>query len=222
MPKQLHFALVLFIITAVCVGGINAIYSASKSNIEKECENAKMRGVRVAFGFAENDASVKLEKMKFKDSAGKEHELFIHEKGYAVEGAKDGYSGKVKVIVAVSPGIDKLVGISVIQQTETPGFGAEVVSVPARETWWTKVFGGGPEGEPTIGEMRPLYQRKYFGLKAVVLEKFKAVKDAHKDGKVDAISGATITSQALFDAVKAAVKILKELKQADKLPSIKK
>jgi RnfABCDGE-type electron transport complex G subunit len=214
MPKQLHFALVLFILTAVCVGGINAIFSVSKYNIEKECENAKMR-------FDENDASVKLEKKIVKDSGGKEHELFVHEKGYAIEGAKDGYSGKVKVIVAVSPGIDKLVGISVIQQTETPGFGAEVIAVPARETWWTKIFGGGPEGEPTIGELRPLYQRKYFGLETAVLEEFKSVKDADKKDKVDAISSATITSQALFDAVKAAVKILKELKQADKLPSIK-
>lgn len=201
MPKQIHFAVVLFLIAAVCVGGIDLVYSMARENIRKNEREAKMRGVRMAFGFKEDEKVEFEEKAVKDDKSGKTRTIYAHEKGFALESAKGAYDGPVVTIVAVSRDLGTVLGTSVILQTETPGFGAKIVEKPVTKT----LLGGADPDAPTDGI--PKYQKGYYGLDKSEL-KPKSVKDCKK---VDAISGATITSQALYDAVKAGVETLEKL-----------
>ena len=107
--------------------------------------------------------------------------------------------------MAVSRDLKKLVGVSVIEQNETPGFGAKIAAPPVTRTW----FGG---RDPDADEkFIPPFQEGYYGLSVVTIEKHKDVSALAAESAVDAISGATITSQGLLNAVKAGVADIKRL-----------
>jgi electron transport complex protein RnfG len=92
---------------------------------------------------------------------------------FVCEGA--GYASQVQLLVAADAGFDKILGVSVIACNETPGFG-DKIKLP----YYTDQFTGAPTGE------------------------LKLVKtgDAKKiDSEIVAISGATISSQAVVSII---------------------
>lgn len=97
--------------------------------------------------------------------------------GYCIKATGTGYTGYIRMIV----GIDKdgiIKGIRILEQYETPGLGARIVEIKQ-------------------GEKEPWFLRQFAGKSA----KTVAVK---KD--IDAVTGATISSRAVTDAVNATVK----------------
>ena len=113
----------------------------------------------------------------FTDDTGWVSTVYQGETGYAVEVTPTtGFNGAITMMV----GIDnegKVLGISVVTQTETAGLGA----VAAATT--------------SAGEA---FRDQYVGLSGSV----SVTKDG---GEVEAITGATITSRAICDGVKAAL-----------------
>ena len=113
----------------------------------------------------------------FTDDTGWVSTVYQGETGYAVEVTPTtGFNGAITMMV----GIDnegKVLGISVVTQTETAGLGA----VAAATT--------------SAGEA---FRDQYVGLSGSV----SVTKDG---GEVEAITGATITSRAICDGVNAAL-----------------
>lgn len=107
---------------------------------------------------------------------------YVSEYGYAVEVAPNGFGGEILMMVGVDMD-GKVTGISVISQTETAGLGAEAATDSAKGEAFRDQFVGLTSGEILVD------------------------KDG---GKLDSITGATITSRAVAEGVQAAVDFVLE------------
>jgi electron transport complex protein RnfG len=96
--------------------------------------------------------------------------------GYCVNARAVGYGGGIRLVVGITPdGIIK--GIEVLQHQETPGLGSKIKEIRP-------------------GESEPYFLKQFKGKEAstVVVRK-----------NIDAITGATISSKAVTDAVRTTV-----------------
>ncbi len=124
--------------------------------------------------------------------------------GYVAEGAQRGYSSLIRVAVGINPELSNVVAIKVISQQETPGLGARVDEVKTSSTLWDVLLGRGPKGEESS---IPWFQQSFYGVVVQELLSFQTLKgqDVNGDGQPDAITGATISSDAVLGAVQDAV-----------------
>jgi electron transport complex protein RnfG len=116
-------------------------------------------------------------------------------KGLALESSSSkGYKGDIGLIVANDVKADKLKGVGLTTHNETPGLGAKSKSDPKFAAQFQGVPGSGP------------------------------VKVTQDGGSINAISGATITSRAVCDAVTDALGVYEKLKPQilEKMKDVKK
>lgn len=106
--------------------------------------------------------------------------------GMAISVAAKGYGGDVCVMVGIShEDGGKVTGVEILSHDETPGLGANATGESFRNSYKQNI----PDSS------------------------FEVVKDGTggENGKIDAITGATITSNAVTNAVNEAVEIYKSL-----------
>ncbi len=197
MGDKLRFSLVLSIIAAVCVAGLCGVYHAVAERREQARRQKILEAVTYACGplgcvklvvgdpvsFSYQGRRLKYYPVYDEPEAGKK-EL----KAYASLGEGKGYGGRVTVMVGWRPDLSEMVGIKVVEQTETPGLGSRVNEVRSEMTLWKAM--AGQKEEPKT----PWFQQQ-FG------DTVKTLADMESE-KFDGISGATITS----NAVKAAIR----------------
>lgn len=115
--------------------------------------------------------------------------------GYACEGRAHGYSSTIVVTVGLKDDGNTITGISITAQQETPGLGANCEKVESTEYIWHIVSPS--DGEP---ETEPWFQKQF---------RERTVDSLVREGKtykgISAISGATITTNAVVRAVLGAV-----------------
>ena len=165
-----RLAITLLLITSVVaavLAGVNSITAPAIAKLKAEKLQNAIEQVLPGGG----------ESVAFNDNSGWVSAVYKSESGYAVEVTPTtGFNGAITMMV----GIDtegKILGISVVSQTETAGLGA----VCAAKTEAGQNFRG-----------------DFAGLSGTVA--------VDKDGgEVDAITGATITSRAVCDGVNAAL-----------------
>lgn len=122
--------------------------------------------------------------------------------GYACIGKAQGYSSRLRVMIGVITDLSKVTGIKVIFQQETPGLGSRIEEVASKETLWDKI-----RGKQTVApDQAMLWFQQQFTDKTVE----KIGLKSKRTGEIDGITGATITSQAVVDAVKDAVQKIRE------------
>ena len=102
--------------------------------------------------------------------------------GWVVKTAGQGYADKIEMLIGLDPMIEKITGIFVLDQKETPGLGNKIVTDEWRSQFLAK------------STAQPL---------ATVKGKASA------GNEIDAITGATISSKAVTDIINAAVKNLR-------------
>lgn len=96
--------------------------------------------------------------------------------GYAFQlETTEGYGDKIRLVVGLSQG--RITGIDIVKQAETPGLGAE--------------------------SDQPTFKNQFIGKAIELLNLVKGEGTAAQD--IDAISGATITSRAVTNAVNEAI-----------------
>jgi len=98
--------------------------------------------------------------------------------GWVVQTAGQGYADKIEMLIGLDPMIEKITGIFVLDQKETPGLGNKIVTDEWRSQFLAK------------STAQPL---------ATVKGKASA------GNEIDAITGATISSKAVTDIINAAV-----------------
>ncbi len=116
------------------------------------------------------------------DKSGMVLEVYASDTGYAVKVAPSGFGGAITMMV----GIDtegKVLGVSIISHAETPGLGAVAAAGTDKGVSFRDQFIGLISGI-TIGD---------------------------GENQIEAISGATISSQAIVDGVNAALDCVKSL-----------
>ena len=106
--------------------------------------------------------------------------------GYVMSATSaSGYGGDVKIAIGISAADDKITGFKVLSHSETAGLGAKCTEDD--------------------------FQNQFAGKSAGKLSYVKNA--AASDSEIDAISGATITSSAVTDAVNAATHFYSTLKE---------
>ncbi len=104
-------------------------------------------------------------------------------KGWVAKASAQGYADKVELLIGMSPEADKITGLFILDQKETPGLGAKIV-----EPSWRGQFVGRSTAQP-----------------------FQAVKTkASQPFEIDAITGATISSKTVCGIVNKTVADLKQ------------
>ncbi len=199
MNKPMHYALVL---TAVCLAaalGVAGVFAVTHPRIvalaaagRTEAQTRVMpapKGELKLNGMVKEAAETD-QVYEVSDSTGK--------LGYAASGEAHGYGGPIIVMVGLDPAAEAIIGLEIVTQSETPGLGTRVNDLPARRTW-LGLLRGQPPDDP--GKPVPPFLKQFYGLKAGEIQ----LKQSGGPGKIEAITGATISSRAVTNAVAAAV-----------------
>jgi len=185
MREMLKLFLAVAVFSTISGGVLAAIYGATKERIEyQELTFVKGPTLKTIMAGCSNDPLV--DRFKLKDGE-EERSFFVgifngQANAVAFEAMGKGFGGAMGVMVAVNLENDKIVGVGVTTNNETPGVGSRVKSEPG----FSDQFQGLSLEEP-------------FAVKA-------------DGGKVDAVSGATISSRGVCGALVALGEIYKRLK----------
>jgi electron transport complex protein RnfG len=107
--------------------------------------------------------------------------------GWSFEAVGSGFADKIKLVIALDKNFEKIAGFDVLSSNETPGFGDQI-----KYDYYRNQFKGAPAGElklVTVGEPGEI------------------------DSQIVAISGATISSEAVVEIVSSFVTQVKEQMQ---------
>ena len=172
----------LFLFTAIAAGTLS-FYNGLTKPLIKELGKKKSEKAR-KYVFKPDTAGISFKSEKFgKD--GKEEYFVVSDAagqqvGYVFTAKGNGFSGVVETMVGTDNDF-KIKGIKVLKHSETPGLGAEV-------------------GTVRYGEDEPFFEGWFRGKNAENVVVFK--DDANSPDKVDAITGATITTRAVCNSIK--------------------
>ncbi len=110
--------------------------------------------------------------------------------GYACVAEGKGYSGTIKTMVGITrEGV--ITGLKILSQRETPGLGARIEEVESSRSL-RDIFRKGSREKEEKAEEKPWFQAQFVG---------KKPEDLYVE-KMDAITGATISSKAVIDSVR--------------------
>jgi electron transport complex protein RnfG len=202
MTDAVRYPLVLGTISLCSAAGLALSYSLTRDEIRFQEELKKAQGLAEVFGVELDGTSDERPWKEFKYPDPRKElggDLSVYELAdaatgrglYAAEGAGQGYSSKVRVVVAVDQGIERsvqaarILRIKVISQLETPGLGSKCED--------------------------PEFQRQFWNLPRSMLGLIKNApyRDPEKpnsdEAHVAAITGATITSNAVVAAIRQAL-----------------
>lgn len=211
IKSTLILALIAFI-ASMALSHINRITYPNILKQEKQKQDDALKAVLPGYTIVEQ---------KRADVDGGQFIYFIGERidndktlrGYAFVTEKSGYSGVVKSMVGVDErGI--ILGVSILQQTETPGLGARCIEIATKETFFGHFFGDSTGDEE---QSPPWFQEQFKGLdvnrRIEILKKGDWSQDMREEliGKnaISAITGATITSRTVRDSIESGIIRLK-------------
>lgn len=185
MREIIRMILILAILTTFSGGLLAAIRGGTKEKIEnQQLQFVKGPAIKAILEGASNDPIV--DRFKLMDG-DVERSFFVgvfdgKANAVALESFGKGYGGDVGVMVGINVDDGKLLGAGVTTHAETPGMGAKAKEDPG----FVSQFKGLP-----------------------IQESYKVTNDG---GKIDAISGATITSRAVAAGVTDVAGIYNRLK----------
>jgi electron transport complex protein RnfG len=111
--------------------------------------------------------------------------------GWVIRATGNGFQDRIELLIGLSPDAGKITGMDVLEQKETPGLGSKIKDPP-------------------------MFRQQFAGKPTDKLLSVKARSPA--ETKIDAITGATVSSQSVCDIVNRAVQEFKGyLSAPDKL-----
>jgi electron transport complex protein RnfG len=182
----------LLIVAAFFFGLLIAVTSAGLSPRIRQNEiNKRNRLVSLLLPEAKNFIPLD-EQIEIQSRRGKTENIEIYRAvseaneciGWSFEAVGSGFADKIKLVVALDENLEKMAGYDVLSSSETPGFGDQI-----KYDYYKNQFKGAPAGElklVTVGEPGEI------------------------DSEIVAISGATISSEAVVEIVSYYVTQVKE------------
>jgi electron transport complex protein RnfG len=207
--QQDTFPRMVIVLAVICAAAgltLGGTYRITQERIAAEQERARMQALRLVLPEAHPNGFREVPAQKSPFAAdGRYYEAYdkplddnSHKPvGYALEAAGTGYSSTIRVTVGVDPRADVIRGIKITFQQETPGLGANCEAAKAEGTLWDVLRGERRQSGPS----QPWFQAQFANKPADSL-----VKVGNKYPEIDGLTGATITTNAVTDAVVAAVK----------------
>jgi Na+-translocating ferredoxin:NAD+ oxidoreductase subunit G len=106
--------------------------------------------------------------------------------GYSLVYAGNGFQGKIKIIAGITPDLNKITSIEILDQVETPGLGTKIVEDPFRDQF--KELNTSPRVNWVKGAV------------------------PSEPNEIQAITGATISSKAVVDIINGGMIKIRALK----------
>ncbi len=189
MKENIKLGLILLLITAVAGLLLGGAYEITKGPIADKVVADKQAAMKEILPTADkfDKADVNIED---NEKIAEVNAGFIGAEisGYAIKVVAKGYAGPVEIMVGISTE-EKVTGIKILSHTETPGLGANA----------------------TKAEFSNQYSNKSIN------DKLEVVKAApSKENQIQAITGATITSNAITLAVDDAIDFYNASLKGDK------
>ena len=126
--------------------------------------------------------------------------------GLAARAGAKGYGGRVEVLAGCAPD-GKIVKLIVLAHSETPGLGTQVTDRTAQKTLGD-LLRGRKDADAEAATLPPsAYLDQYEKFSLSDTPEFKVARDG---GKVDAVTGATISSRAVARAMTLVAKAFQE------------
>jgi len=213
MTDSIRYPLVLGLISLCSAAGLAVSYTLTRDEIRRQQVLKRNRGLAAVFGIAFDETSDAPPPWKaLGEAAEKQHGVVYRAEDpktgrrlFATGGRAQGYSSKVSVIVAVDEAIAKtprqakVQAIKVVGQLETPGLGSRCAD--------------------------EAFQRQFRELPLGKLEVAKNAKyrvpenDVEGEQGIAAITGATITTNAVIGAVREALERIRERAREHREPT---
>jgi len=168
--------LVLSVVGVVSGGALVGIYRYAQPRIEVNRERALRVAIFEVLPGAETHETIVKEGKTIYKGFDSSGRLI----GYAFTGNGPGYQGTIEVMIGVDPELQKTKGIEILESVETPGLGAKITE--------------------------RLFRDKFRGLVIRPLIELIKGKSPEKPNQIQAITGATISSQAVIDILNKTIK----------------
>ncbi len=183
MSKMKHFIEQswLLVVSAFAFGLLIAVTNAALSERIIQNEQDKLYNLMKGLIMNSNDFQVAIEAAQIPGGKGKVNQTDIYRAidssnrsvGFAFVAVGAGFADKIKLVIAVDGGCEKFFGFKVLSSNETPGFGSRI-----KEDEFGEQFKEVPTG---------------------VLEVVKTGDAGKIDSEIVAISGATVSSEAVVN-----------------------
>ncbi len=185
MIKELFkMGFVLLVVSVVAGLALGAVYEVAWPKIVEQKRLARERALKEVMPDAESSRKVEDEKLGSYYEGLMEGAVIC----YAKEVSVKGYGGKIDLMVGIAND-ESVCGVKVLSHSETPGLGARI-------------------GQIRFGEDKPWFLQQFLKKELADLE---VVKQPTEE-KIEAITGATISSTAVTNGVR---QVLLEISQAD-------
>ena len=232
MQKKAQYTIILTIVSLLASVGVSSTFMLTKGTIKKKELAVRTEALyRVLPGLEGLPVEITPTNSPDRDRVYKGLNKAGQLVGYAASGESQGYSSKIKVMVGIDPNLEKILGINILAQNETPGLGTKMTEIESTTTLWSLIYGRelkSIDWDSDESWELPLLKEperiKKFGLSKKAKNKaqpwfqdqFKRktynqlvvskVKDAEK---IVAITGATISTKAVIKAVQDAIDKIK-------------
>lgn len=186
--------LFMFVITAVLTGALSGIYEFTKPMIETNAEIDIKRAHLYAFGIdyppestPEDMEAIYMDKIETGEKEGMD--IYIEKddagqpKAYGFHFAGGALWGEVEGVLVLTSDLKRILGIDFIEQNETPGLGGRIEEPEFKEQFRDVELSH--EGSPL------------------------AYSSPGREGQVDAITGATSTSDAVLNILNKEIEKIK-------------
>jgi electron transport complex protein RnfG len=185
MGEMIKMVVVLTALSIISGGGLKGLEEWAKPKIENNVmREVKGPTIKAMLKAAENDPVA--DRFKIQDG-DIERNVFVgifdgKANTVVIESEANGFGGKIGLVVAINMDEQKLAGIGVTTQTETPGLGGEA-------------------------KANPNFAAQFVG-KSITAP----IRVTNDGGEISALSGATITSRAVCAGTMQAVETYNKLK----------
>lgn len=180
MKKSVHMVLVLSIVGMISGASLVGVYQYAQPRIEENKKAEIRRAVFEVLPEAKDYSVITKEDRLIYQGLDSSGKLV----GYAFIGEAPGYQGIIEIMIGMDPELNQTRGIQILESLETPGLGAKITSKSFREQFRT--------------------------LLVVPLIELIKQKKAEEDNQVQAITGATISSQTVVDILNNTIEEVRE------------
>lgn len=178
MRQGIQTALILLTIGVISAISISFMAQYAYPIIEKNREAALRQAILAVLPGAERFETID-EKSKIYRGVSSSNDVV----GYAFTGEGGGYQGIIKMMIGISPDMQSLTGLIILENLETPGLGAKITSDEFRSQF------------ENLSVQEPV--------------EYILNKPPEKPNQIQAITGATISSRAVVNIINKSVKQVK-------------
>ncbi len=197
MSENLKYVLTLTIICFITASLLAGVYLLTQPTIIEQKEREEKLALKEVFpeaGYFEPQLKDG-QTLYFKAYSSADKKMLL---GYTFRAQAQGYSSDIETMAGMNRE-GKITAIRILAQNETPGLGANIAEVKALKTFWQAIkefFAGQQEAGELAGE--PWFCAQFKGKKIRDL----IVVNTPTEKNIQAVTGATISSEALTDSVR--------------------